>query len=312
MKIMLEKTDAQNPLTVAEIISELNIYGISAERKAIYNDLDILREFGIEIETIKSKTVGYYVASRQFDLTELKLLVDAVQSSRFITLKKSQELIQKLSSLTSTALAKQLKRQIYVSGRAKSSNESALYNVDAIYAAINDGKKISFKYFDYDLRKNRVFRKNGSEYKATPIAMTWSDDKYYLIALCDEHREIRHYRVDRMYTVTELDDVADVTEPLDMAKYNKRVFGMYNGELVCADLCFDNSLVNIVLDQFGSDIFMIASEGGYFNIKTDISISPVFLGWMFQLGRKAHINGPEKLITAMQKLIDENLENYRL
>jgi len=310
MKIMLEKTDAQKPITVPEIIAELAEYGIKAERKAIYDDLNVLRAFGIDIETIKTKTVGYYAASHLFDLPELKLLVDAVQSSRFITSKKSEALIQKLSTLTSTAQAKQLNRQVYMAGRAKAFNESAFYNVDAIHEAINNGKKITFQYFDYDIHKNRVFRKNGGLYKATPIMMIWNDDKYYLVAHCDEHNEIRHYRIDRMCDAAAIDEDGENIEQFDMAEYNTHMFGMYSGELMQADITFENSLVNVVLDQFGKDVIMKESEPGWFDIKVDVSVSPVFLSWMFQLGRRASIKGPKKLINAMRQLLKENMCNY--
>jgi len=310
MKIMLDKTDLQNPITVPEIIAELAGYGIKAERKTVYDDLNVLRTFGIDIERVKTKTVGYYVASRLFDLSELKLLVDAVQSSRFITRKKSESIIQKLSTLTSMAQAKQLNRQVYVIGRAKAFNESALYNVDAIYEAINNGKKISFRYFKHDLQKNRVYRKNGNLYKVTPLAMTWNDDKYYLIANYDEHNEIRHYRVDRMSDAMMLDEGGAIIEKFNIAEYNRHMFGMFRGELVQATLSFDNSLVNVVLDQFGEDIILKPAEDGHFNITVDVSVSPVFLGWMFQLGHSAAIKGPEKLVTAMRQHLEENLKKY--
>ena len=181
-KILLEKTDEQNPITMTEIISELAVYDIHAERKSIYNDLEILRQFGLDIETVKGKVRGYYIENRQFELPELKLLVDAVQSSRFITEKKSEGLISKLSSLTSQAHADDLKRHIFVTGRPKSINEQSYYSVDAIHSAINSGKKIMFKYFDYDVHKNRVFRKDGSVYQVTPVTLCWDSDKYYLVA----------------------------------------------------------------------------------------------------------------------------------
>ena len=310
MKIMLDKTDSQNPMTVPEIIDDLAQYGIKAERRAIYDDLNVLRVFGIDIKKVKSKTVGYYVASRQFALPELKLLVDAVQSSRLITSKMTDQLIQKLAALTSATQAKQLRRQVFVAGRSRTPNESVYDNVDAIYAAINDGKKITFQYFDYDLQKNRAYRKGGGLYQASPLAMLWSDDKYYLIAYCDEHKEIRHYRVDRMCGVLVLNTDTCVIEGFDVAEYDKRIFGMYSGELVRADLRFEVSLINVVLDKFGWDVALKPAERGWFGITVDVSVSPVFLGWMFQLGKSAVITGPAKLIDAMRRHLSENMEIY--
>ena len=266
----------------------------------------------MDIKRVKSKTVGYYVASRQFALPELKLLVDAVQSSRLITSKMTDQLIQKLAALTSVAQAKQLRRQVFVAGRARTPNESVYDNVDAIYAAINDGKKITFQYFDYDLQKNRIYRKGGGLYQVSPLAMLWNDDKYYLIAHCDEHNEIRHYRVDRMCGVSVLDDDARVIEGFEVAEYDKRTFGMYSGDLVRAHLRFEVSLINVVLDKFGWDVTLKPAENGWFEITVDVSVSPVFLGWMFQLGKSAVIKGPEKLIEAMRRHLYESQNIYQV
>ena len=310
MKILLDKTNPQNPMTVPEIIDDLALYGIEAKRRAIYDDLNVLRVFGMDIKKVKSKTVGYYVASRQFALPELKLLVDAVQSSRLITSIKTDQLIQKLASLTSVTQAKQLQRQVFVAGCARTPNESVYDNVDAIYTAINGGKKIIFQYFDYDLQKNRIYRKGGGLYKASPLAMLWNDDKYYLIAHCDEHHEIRHYRVDRMCNVTVLDAEARVMEGFDISEYDKHTFGMYSGELIRADLRFEVSLINLILDKFGWDVTLKPAESGWFEITVDVSFSPVFLGWMFQLGKSAVIKGPAKLIDVMRQHLSENMEIY--
>jgi len=312
MKILLEKTDEQNPMTISEIISDLAGYDIKAERKAIYTDLELLRQFGLDIETRRDKTTSYYIAERQFELPELKLLVDAVQSSRFVTEKKSDELIAKLSSLTSAQQAKHLKRQVYVAGRAKSFNEMSYYSVDAIHAAIIDAKKITFKYFDYSVRKKRVFRKDGSLYTVTPITLCWDSDKYYLIAYSAEHDELRHYRVDRMSDAAVLSEDADTfdTNKFSVADHMKRVFGMYGGEIVRATLSFDSSLVSVVLDYFGSDTKLTAKSKDRFEVTVDVSVSPVFLAWIFQFGNRAIIKAPDSLITAMQELLDANAHNY--
>ena len=314
MKTLPDKTDPENPVTMTELISALDAYGIKAERKSIYTDLELLRQYGLEIETTRGKTTGYYIAERQFELPELKLLVDAVQSCRFITEKKSAELIAKLSSLTSAAQAKQLQRQVYVAGRAKTMNETVYYSIDQIHLAINDGKQISFKYFDYDTNKKRVYRKNGEIYKTTPVTLCWSDDSYYLITYKTKYNGLTHYRVDRMSDVSVLKEEADVfeREKFNIAEHIRRVFGMYSGELIRATLSFDNSLVNVVLDHFGKDIKLTAKSGGRFEIKADVSVSPVFLAWIFQFGNRAEIKAPENLIEAMKNLINENLNNYLL
>ena len=312
MKILLEKSDEQNPLAIAEIIAALAAYDIKAERKSIYSDIELLRQFGMDIEMQRGKSVGYYVASRQFEMPELKLLVDAVSSSRFITQKKSELLIKKLSSMTSNAQSKQLRRFVFVADRAKTINETVYYSIDQIHYAINGNKKIAFKYFDYDVSKNRIYRKQGELYQATPVALCWNDDNYYLIAYSSKYSGYTHYRVDRMSAVSVLDEAGDKFDrgKFNIAEHAKRVFGMYEGEIVRAKLAFDNSLVNVVLDHFGKGIILIPYADGWFEITVDVSISPVFLAWIFQFGGRAEIKAPDNLISAMQNLISKNSEKY--
>jgi predicted DNA-binding transcriptional regulator YafY len=312
MKILLDKTDEQHPMTTAEIITELDKYDIKAERKSIYTDFEILQQFGLNIETQRSKTISYFIAHRQFELPELKLLVDAVQSSRFITEKKSEELIAKLSSLTSAPQAKQLQRQVYVAGRAKTMNETVYYSIDQIHAAINEGKKIAFRYFDYNANKKPVYRKDGENYITTPVTLCWSDDSYYMVAYSAKHDGLAHYRVDRMSDVSVLHEDADSfnRKKFNIADHIKRVFGMYSGELIRATLSFDNSLVNVVLDHFGKDVKLTAKSDGCFEISADVSVSPVLLAWMFQFGERAEIKEPESLIAAMRELIQANARKY--
>ena len=312
MKILLERTDDDYALTISELISALAEYDIKAERKSLYSDMDMLRQYGLDIETIRDRTTSYYIAQRQFELPELKLLVDAVQSSRFITEKKSEELITKLSALTSKSQAQNLKRQISVADRPKSINEQSYYSVDAIHAAINEGKKIAFKYFDYNVRKRRTYRKDGALYQVTPITLCWDSDKYYLVAYSTEHDELRNYRVDRMSEVAASDEPADSYDKnkFDATKHIRRVFGMFSGEPVRATLTFDNSFVNVVLDYFGKDTKLTPKTDGQFEVTVDVSVSPVFLGWLFQFGGKAIIKEPISLIDAMRKLIEANAQVY--
>jgi len=312
MKILLEKTDIQNTLSMNELLDELAAHDITAERKSIYSDLETLKQYGLDIKTIRSKTTSYYISNRQFELPELKLLVDAVQSSRFITKKESDDLISKLSSLASLAQSRSLKRKVYVSGRPKSSNEQTLYNVDVIHSAIIDDKAVAFKYFDYDVRKKRVFRKDGAVYLVTPVSLCWDSDKYYLVAFSTEHNDFRHYRVDRMSDVALSDEpTADIgIKGFNIAEYSKRMFGMYGGEVIRATLMFDNALVNVVLDYFGSDVVIIPQEAGQFEVSVDVSVSPVFLAWIFQFGKRAEVKSPNSLISAMKKLLEENMQTY--
>ena len=305
-KILLERTDENNVLTAQGIIDVLAAYEIPANRKSIYDDIEALRQFGLDISHKGGKDGGYFIASRDFELPELKLLVDAVQSSRLITGKKSAELIKKLSKLTSTAQAKQLNRYVYINGRAKALNETVYYSIDAIHAAINDGKKISFKYFDYNIRKKRVYRRNDKAYVRTPIAMCWNEDKYYLVTYNPAYEDsFATYRVDRMASVEVVDEAADKYDQksFHISEYIRRSFGMYAGETTMARLAFDESLVSVVIDHFGSDVHMADIGSGKFAISVEVSSSPVFLGWMFQLGDKAEIVEPESLRFAMRDLL---------
>lgn len=312
MRILEEKTDEENALTTQELISALACHDITVERKTIYADIELLRQFGMDIELKRGKAHGYYLASRTFELPELKLLVDAAQSAYFITGNKSKELIRKLSSLTSMAQARQLERQVFISGRPKTFNEALYYSVDAIHAAIHESRQIQFRYFDYDTQMQRVYRRNGCLYQCVPVTLVWNEDKYYLVAYSAAHGELRHYRVDRMCDVAALDKAAEDFEKagFDAAEYAKKLFGMFGGETVNATLSFDHDLVSVVLDHFGSNINMRDTGDGRFTITVELSASPVFLGWMLQFGKRAKIEGPETLIASMRELISENSGQY--
>lgn len=257
LKMLEENTDEENAMSINTMIGELERYGVSAERKSIYDDLEALKHYGLDIASKKSKTTEYYVASRLFELPELKLLVDAVQCSKFVTHKKSNELIKKIESLASYRQAQSLQRQVYVSNRVKTINESIYYNVDRLHAAIAENKKVSFKYFDYDVKKEKVFRKSGEKYSVSPYGLSWDDENYYLITFSSKYNDFTHYRVDRM---TDIDLIDEERDPLpekkhfDIAEYTKKVFNMFGGEEVLVQLQLDNSLVNAVIDRFGKDV----------------------------------------------------------
>ena len=306
MKILLEHTDDNHVLTAQGLANALAAYDISAMRKTIYDDIETLRQYGLDIELRHGRDGGYFVASREFELPELKLLVDAVQSSRLITGKKCNELIKKLSKLTSSAQAKQLNRHVYISGSAKALNETVYYSIDAIHAAINAGNKISFKYFDYDTMKTRVYRRSNKPYVRTPIAMCWNEDKYYLLTYNPAFDDaFATYRVDRMANVEVLDEKVDNYDKksFSVAEYIRRTFGMYAGETVPARLAFHKSLVSVVLDQFGTETQMTDIDDSRFFINAEVSNSPVFFGWMFQFGEKAVILEPESLRSAMREML---------
>lgn len=304
MKILLDRTDDDHSLTMPELISALGEYGIEAERKSLYADISALREYGIDIETRRGKSVGYYVANRLFELPELKLLVDAVQSSRFITTKKSNELIKKLSSLASGYEATQMRRQVYVANRIKTHNESIYYNIDALHSAILRSSRITFQYFDWTPDKTRALRHDGHLYDVSPWALTWDDENYYLIAYDSAVGDIRHYRVDKMLRITATGqprDGRDKFRDFDMAVYSSRTFGMFGGQLECVVLDCADELAGVIIDRFGQDVTIVRREG-HFETTVNVMVSPMFLSWVVSFGGRMKILSPGTVKNAMAEL----------
>jgi len=312
MKIFLEKTDEEHTLTVNDLIGELERLDIAAERKTIYDDIDELRQYGLDIVRRKSKTFDYFVASKTFELAELKLLVDAVQASKFITIKKSNELIKKLESCASIYEARQLQRHVFVSNRVKTMNESIYYNVDKLHTAISEKKQISFKYFEYTIDKQKSFRKNGENYITNPCALSWDDENYYLITYNEKYKDLVHYRVDKMTNIEMTDTPAELpnSKEFDVADYAKKVFNMYGGEEQDVSLQFDNSLIGVVIDRFGKDVFVNKIDEQHFGIRLKIVVSPTFLAWLFQFGSQVKILSPISLIDQIKAKATEVLGQY--
>ena len=295
-KIMLEQTDEQHPITMSEIINQLKLCGISAERKALYQDIEALCTFGLDIKQLKGNTSGYYVASREFELPELKLLADAVTSSRFLTEKKSNELLKKIEGLSSVYEAKQIHRQVFVSNRVKAMNERIYINVDTIHRAIAEEKMVSFKYFDYDLNKKKKYRDDGTSRVCSPYALAWNDEQYYLIAYYEKRSKIINFRVDRMESVSILDDSV-VPKPVNfnVAEYLNSSFSMFSGESTDVKLRFTNDLINPVLDRFGKDITIIPDGDESFTVHVNVKAEAPFYAWLFMFGSKAEIIEPDHL-----------------
>jgi len=293
MKMFTEQTDEDHSIRISDMISELEKYGISAERKSIYADIETLKIFGMDISMRKSKNTEYYLASREFELAELKLLVDAIQCSKFVTHKKSFE-----EQLTSKKQALTLQRQVYVANRAKSVNKNIYYNVDKLHQAIAENRKVSFRYFDYSLSKEKIYRKNGERYYISPYSLSWDDENYYVIAYYEKHDNFVHYRVDRM---SDIEVQEETRNPLkedtkfNIAEYAKQTFNMFNGVDEVVRLEFDNELVNQVLDRFGSDIHIEKMSEETFSIRTTVKVSSTFYSWVAQYGKKVRIIYPEKV-----------------
>ena len=307
-QIMLERTDEDHFITMPEIKAALEKYEITADRKSIYNDLKDLEQFGIEIE---GEPVGnryhYHVVSREFELPELKLLVDAIQSSKFITERKSNALIKKLEKLVSKHDAMKLQRQVYVSGRIKTMNESIYYNVDAIHNAITENKKIKFQYFQWNVKKEMELRHDGAFYHISPWGLSWDHENYYLVGYDSAEEKIKYYRVDKMLKVQETDEEREGKEhfkKLDMAEYTRKSFSMFGGKEQQVKLLVDNELAGVIIDRFGKDVMMIPAGDNQFTVNVSVQVSSHFLGWIMSLGAGVKIVSPDDVVEQMRREIE--------
>ena len=306
MRMLLSETDETHMMSVNEIISRLAELDVAVERKTVYDDIETLRLFGLDIVMEKRKSFGYFVASRDFELPELKLLADAVQSSKFITEKKTMSLIRKLEGLASKNDAGKLQRQVYIQNRVKNMNESIYYSVDTLHEAIAEGRKISFKYFDYNVHLEKVFRRDGARYTVSPAALSWTDENYYLIAYSEERDGIIHFRVDRMSGVRKLDEQrCSLAARFKLADYSKKVFGMFGGEEADVKLRVNNQIIGAVIDRFGKDVMMIPDGGQHFTITVRVVLSPVFYGWLFQFGELCEVLSPQSLKDELRRRAED-------
>lgn len=309
-KFLREQTDEEHPATVNDMIGYLKLQGISAERKAIYDDLELLRLYGMDIVYTKSKTHNYYLGQRDFELPELKLLIDVVQSSPFLTAKKSMELIRKLEALTSAAQARTLRRQVYVLNRVKTLNEQLYYHIDGINEAINENKCIQFRYFDWSPQGERIYRHDGKVYQECPVALC-VDRNYYLITYRPETGKYIHFRVDRIsdLVVTE-DPRPELPEDFDLASYVRNIFDMHSGHRQQVTLELDQKLLNVAMDRFGQDAHYRKGKNETIIVSAQVEVSPTFLSWVLCFGRQAKILEPESASAALQELAREALSRY--
>ena len=305
MDFLMRNSDENHPVSVAQLIAELSRHGISAERKSIYDDIESLRDYGVDvIQSGTGKSSGYYVASREFELPELKLLVDSVQSSKFITYKKTMSLIKKIENLTSVYDAQALSRQVYVKNRIKTMNESIYYNVDEIHRGISANRKIRFHYFKYTVQKERRFRRDGAWYIISPYALSWDDENYYLVGFDSEAGRIKHFRVDKMTDIDITEEERDGQEiyaALDMGEYARKTFGMFTGNETSVQLRFENHLVGAVIDRLGRDVMLIPDGPDHFTVRTDVVVSPQFFAWVCGFGNQAKILEPEQVTADMKE-----------
>lgn len=311
-KILLDNTDENHPMGVNEMIEELGKRGVNAERKTIYDDLALLRDvYGTDIISVRGKRHGYYVGERDFELAELKLLADSVAAARFISSKKSLGLIAKIEKLTSVYDAKKLRRQVYVTNRAKTDNESVYYSVDTIHDAISSNCCVSFKYFDLTISKRKKYRKDGGFYTETPVALMCDDGNYYLVTYKRKYASYVHYRVDRMSSVTVTDIPRDMPdEKFDPAEYAKSVFSMFGGEREHIDVRFDMSLLGAVFDKFGTDIPVRRLSDDSFAATLNVEVSDLFFAWLAGFGTRARITEPQEICERFKKFLLDTAGQY--
>lgn len=312
--ILLDKTDENHSMTMTDIIAELNRYGITAERKSLYSDIENLRAYGMDIIGEKrDRTYYYHVGRRQFELPEVKLLVDSVQSAKFMTAKKSQELIKKIEGLTSNYEAAQLHRQVYMAGRVKTMNESIYYNIDKIYTAIDCNSKISFQYFQWNVDKEMIPKKNGDLYELSPWALLQDAENYYLIAFDSKEDKIKHFRVDKMLHIEVINrkrDGKELFRQFDMSSYEKKTFGMFGGEEQVVTIRCKNNLAGVMIDRFGKDTPFIKVDEEHFEIHVKVAFSKQFLAWVIALGEDAEITGPEAVVANVRQEVERLVRQY--
>ena len=317
-QILLQKTDEEHKLSMDELLAALARHGIEAERKSIYSDIAALQDFGLDVVLQRGPGGGYYVASREFELPELKLLVDAIQCSRFITEKKSNELIKKIESLASEPQAHALQRQVYVSDRVKTINESIYYNIDTLHNAISEGVQITFQYFEWALdfsspeRIQKRYRKDGALYQVSPWALTWDDENYYMIAYDSASASIRHYRVDKMehilLTGQKREGQRLFQNQFNLASYSRKVFGMFSGDEKNVRLQCENRFIGVIRDRFGADLMVQKLDEEHFAVNVTVAVSPQFFSWVFGLGGAIRIMEPADVRAAFQRHLHDMIE----
>ncbi|MCR5467822.1 MAG: transcriptional regulator [Lachnospiraceae bacterium] len=311
--ILLNETDEDHPITTKELIERLEGLGVTAERKSIYDDINQLTDYGMDIISIKEKPGGYYVASRDFELAELKLLVDAVQSAKFITESKTRSLIGKLEKLTNKYSAKKLQREVVVTDRNKAVNENIYYSVDMIHDAINSNRQISFQYFEWNTKKEQVLRKNGEPYVVSPWYLVWEDENYYLMAYDEEADVIKHYRVDKMLHLTMVERIRmgrRLAEKIDVAAMSKETFGMFAGEKATVNLVVKNDLARVCIDRFGVDVPMRYEDEEHVRVRCDVAVSPLFFAWLSGFGGDIKIATPEDVKDRYIAWLKQTLDAY--
>ena len=314
-RIFAQETDEDNALTLQQIAEKLAAYDVNADRKTLYQDFEELQRFGLDIISEKrGRNTYYYLGSREFELPELKLLVDSVQAAKFITDRKSRELIRKLEGLVSRHQASQLHRQVIISGRVKTMNESIYYNVDKLHEAINRDRRIRFQYYRWNIKKEMELRKNGSRYEVSPWGLMWDDENYYLVGFDSEDSRIKHYRVDKMLKISITNDRRlgrAEFQAFDLPRYTRSLFGMYGGEETRVTMEAKNDMVGVLIDRFGKDIPIMPLDEDHFRTVVNVAVSNQFLGWIMAIGSSVRITAPDSVVEKMRAEIRRLSEEYK-
>lgn len=309
---MLQNTDEAHPLTNAEMMQILeDNYGMTTHRTTIPSDIDLLIKSGMEIEVIESKPKKYYLNdyARTFSLPELKMLVDAVASFKFITKKKSDELIEKIITLGTPSSVPSLKRNLWPEGRIKQENERIYFNIEAVNQAINEKKKIAFQYFQYDVRKEQKLKHNGESYKFSPYALVWNGDYYYMVGLSEKHDGIGTFRIDRLAKTPQIldEDAIPMPENFDIAEFTNGMLRMYNSERCDVELVCDNSVMDAIIDKFGIEAKTYAYDMTSFKLEVNVAVNHVFFGWVFGFGGLVKIKSPENIRQQYIEMVQKTL-----
>ena len=314
MKTLLEQTDEEHVMSATDLEEALRGYGLTAERKSIYNDIETLEAFGLDIVQVRGgKKPGYYIASREFELPELKLLVDAVQASKFITARKSRELIAKLEKLAGRNGAGQLQRDVFIASRVKTENETIYNNVDQIHAAMLGDRRIRFQYTEWSTSKRLVVKRGGEFYEVSPWMLTWDDENYYMIAYEESSDLIKHYRVDKMRKTIVTDEPRQGRERFagfDPASYTRKTFGMYGGREETVRLLCKNSAIGVIIDRFSREIIVAPADETHSRVNVDVYVSPQFFGWLSGLGGDVIIEGSASVRSEYRDFLQKIAKEY--
>ena len=302
LRFLYEHSSEENPVSAMDILEFWNSKGIHTDRKSVYGDIAVLKEFGVDIVQHGKRQNLYFIGSRLFELPELKLLVDAVESSHFITRKKSEDLLRKLAVLASREQVWQLERPVYMEGTAKQDNEGIYYIVDMIHTAIQEQKQITFQYIEYTPEKKRVLKHEGYRYFFSPYALIWSRDFYYAVGWSEKHDKLAQFRVDRMTCVNLIERPAVSIPDFDPATYVHQVFGMYGTEPQTVELLCDNYTMRSIIDRFGEDAQTELADPGHFKATVNVAPSPPFFAWVFTFDGAIRIIEPPEIVAKYQEM----------